>query len=219
MSFTGSIAVRIAFVLPLLLLFLELCLIVLLIIDLYKAWESLIWSDTTLSFKDVDHDAVGSLLDSLESESGFLGQSSLIANISFISQIIDAMKELASLSIHAVALLLVLAAQLGLVVGWQVLFRHKLIHVVCIGAGVSILTVLVHDNIPAHLGLLHLLNFLVEFESLLSVHELLLHGGPCGLTSEARYIILIVETLNMLVCREGRVHLGQAIWLLRVNYV
>lgn len=194
-SFTGSIVVRKTFILSLLLLFLELCLIVLFIVNVHKAWESLIWGDTTFTFKDVDHDAVGSLLDSLESESGFLGQPSLICDIGFICQIIDAVKELASLSIHAVALMLVLAAQLCFVVRWQVLFRHKLIHVVGIRAGVSIFTVLIHDNIPAHLGLLHLLDFLVKLESLLLVHELLLLGRPCGLTSEARHFILVVVLL------------------------
>lgn len=53
-----AITVRIAFVLPFLLLFEELGFIAFLVVDFDEDWESLIWSDATLSFKEVDHDAV-----------------------------------------------------------------------------------------------------------------------------------------------------------------
>jgi hypothetical protein len=41
-------------------------------------------------------------------------------------------KELASLTVLAVALIVVLTAELGLVVGWKVLLWYKFIHVVSI---------------------------------------------------------------------------------------
>lgn len=63
-------------------------------------------------------------MNSLEGEASFFGQTSLVAKVGFVTEVIDAVEELASLSIHAVTFLLVLRAELGLVVGWQVLFRH-----------------------------------------------------------------------------------------------
>lgn len=139
------------------------------------------------------------MLDSLEGEASFLGQTSLVAKVGFVTKVIDAVEELASLSIHAVTFMLVLTAELGLVVGWQVLFRHELIHVVGIRARVTVLAVLVHDNVPAHLGLLHLLDFLVELEALLSVHELFLLCRPGGLTKAARIIEMIAMVAMMVV--------------------
>jgi len=187
-----TIAVRKAFELSLLFLLLELCFVILFVIDLDEAGQPLIWCDTSLPFKDVDHDAIGSLLDSLKGEAGFLSQPSLIADICFIREVIDTMKELASLTIHAVTLLLVLGAHLGLVVWWQVLFRHELIHVVCIWAGVSVLAIMIHQDVPAHFSLLHLLDFLVELEALLLVDELLLLGRPGGLTKALQVVEVIV---------------------------
>ena len=68
------------------------------------------------------------------------------------------------------------------------LFRHELTHVVCIGAGVSILAVLIHNDVSAHFSLLHLLDFLVEFEALLLVDELLLLARPGGLTEAVKVV-------------------------------
>jgi len=48
---------------------------------------------------------------------------------------------------------------------------------------------MVHDNIPAHFRLLHLLDFLVELESLFPVNELLLLCGPGGLAGNAADVI------------------------------
>jgi len=127
-----TITVRIAFILPFLLLFLELGLVAFLIVDFNEDWKSLIWSDATLSFKEVDHDAVRALLDSLPSETGFFSQSSFVAELALISQIIDTMEELASLSVHAVSIFVVLATELGLVVGWEMLLWHEFINVVSI---------------------------------------------------------------------------------------
>lgn len=111
-----AIAVRKTFGESLLLLLLELGLVVLLVVDLDEARQSLVWGDAPLSFKDVDHDAIRSLLDPLPCEASFFSEASLVADVGFVSQIVDAVKELAPLSVHAVSLLLVLAAQLGLVV-------------------------------------------------------------------------------------------------------
>ena len=52
-----------------------------------------------------------------------------------------------------------------------------------IGAGISILAVAVHDDVPAHLSLLHFLYFLVELHSVFSVDELLLLSLSGSLTA------------------------------------
>lgn len=170
-----SIAVRKAlFIVFLLLLFLELSLVVLLVVDLNEAGQSLVRCHAALAFQDVDHDAVRSLLDSLPGEAGFFGQSSLIAEIRLIGEIVDAVEELTALSVLAVALVVVLRAHLGLVVRWQVLLRYQLVHVVSVGARVTVLAVLVHHDIAAHLSLFHLLDFLVELKPLLLILELLI---------------------------------------------
>lgn len=128
-------------------------------------------------------------MNSLPSEAGLLSQASLVTKIGFISEVIYTVKELASLSIHAVALLHVLSAQFGLIVGWQVLLWHQLVHTVGVRARITVLTVMVHDNIPAHFRLLHLLDFLVELESLFPVNKLLLLCGPGGLAGNAADVI------------------------------
>lgn len=187
-----AIAVRNAFALPLLLLLDQLSLVILLVVDLYKAGKPLVWGDASLALQDVDHDAVRSLLDPLEGEASLLGETSLVAEVGLVAEVVDAVEELASLSVHAVAFMLVLTAELGLVVRWQVLLRHELIHVVRVGAGIPVLAVLVHEDVPAHLRLLHLLDFLVELEPLFPVHELLLLRRSGSLTSEARDVIEVV---------------------------
>lgn len=125
-------AVRKAFPLFFLLFPKQLCLIVGLIIYLFENWESFLRGHASLSFQDVDHDAVGPLLNSLPRETGLLGQSFLVAQVFLVTQVINTVKELASLSIHAVAILMVLGAHFGLIVGWQVLFWHELVHIVCV---------------------------------------------------------------------------------------
>lgn len=71
-------------------------------------------------------------MDSLPSETGFFSQSSFVAELALVRQVVDAVEELASLSVHAVSIVVVLAAELGLVVGWEVLLWHKFIHVMSI---------------------------------------------------------------------------------------
>lgn len=234
--FISAIAVRKALLLFLLFLFEELCLVVLFIVDSFEARKPLIRGHTALSFENVDHYAVRALLDSLPSKSGFFGQTPLIADVGFVLKVIDTVQELAPLPVHAVALLLVLRAHLRLVVAWQVLLWHELVGVVGVGAGVAVLAVVVHDNISAHLRLFHLLDFLVELESFLFVHELFLLRLPCGLTSEARnfiqaivvvvvvtivaVIVVVVVTMVVMVVvvvvetREGGVHLLEWHWFL-----
>lgn len=58
------------------------------------------------------------MLNSLPRESGFLGQTLLVADIALITEVVDAVEELAPLTVLAVTLLLILTAHLGLVVGW-----------------------------------------------------------------------------------------------------
>ena len=115
------------------------------------------------------------------------------------------MEELAPLSILAISLFMVLSAQLGFIVGRQVLLWHEFVHVMSVGAGVPVLAMLVHDNIAAHLCFLHFLNFLVELEALLPIHESFLLGSSGGLTGEAGDIIEVVRAL--LERRVSRVHL------------
>lgn len=91
------------------------------------------------------------------------------------------------------------------------LFWHELVHVVCVGAGVAVFAVLVHDNIPAHLGLLHLLDFLVELESLLPIHESFLHGRPGGLPGEGGGAV--VEVIVVLIGRVAGVKFLETEWL------
>jgi len=125
-------AVRKSFELFFLLFLKQLCLIVGFIIDLFENWKALLWCHASFSFQNVHHDAIRSLLDSLPSEAGLLGQSSLVTQIFLVTEVINTVQELASLSILAVSLLLVLGAHFGLIVGWQVLLWHELIHTVCI---------------------------------------------------------------------------------------
>lgn len=111
-----SIAVRKATVLSFLFFLLKLSLVVFFVIDFYEAWKALVGGDATLSFQEIDKYTIGSLLDSLPGKTGFFGETSLIIKICFIAEIIDAVKELAPLSIHAVPLILVLTAELSLIV-------------------------------------------------------------------------------------------------------
>ena len=180
-----AIAVREAFLLFLLLLFLQLSLVVLLVVDGFEARKSLLWRYATFTFEKVHPYAVRSLLDSLQSESSFFSQTSLIGEVGLITQVIDTVKELASLTIHAVAFLLVLCAHLGLVVRWQVCLWYEFVLVVSVGAGVSVLAVTIHDDISAHLSLFHLLDFLIELKSFLLVDELLLLRRSCSFSCEA----------------------------------
>lgn len=76
-----TIAVRIAregFLHSLLVLLGELSLVVLFVVDGYEAWQPLIRGDATLTLKDVDHDAVRSLFDSLPGETSLFGKSPLV---------------------------------------------------------------------------------------------------------------------------------------------
>jgi hypothetical protein len=58
---------------------------------------------------------------------------------------------------------------------------------------------MVHDNVPAHLGLFHFLDFLVELKSLLSVDKLFLLGRPGGLASEIAKFIGSVRAAVMVM--------------------
>lgn len=172
-----AIAVRIGFGHPLLLFPGKLSFIIFLVVDHLEDGKALLWGDAALTLQDVDHDAVGALLDSLECEAGLFSQSSLITQLTFVSEVVDTVKELASLTVHAVAFILVLATELGLVVGGEVCLGHQLLHVVSVAAAITIFTVLVHNDVSAHFSLLHLFDFLVEFESLLLIVEPLLLGA------------------------------------------
>jgi len=119
-----AIAVRIGFGHPFLLFSSELSFVIFLVVDHLEDWKALLWGDAALALQEVDHDAVRALLDSLEGEASLFLQSSCVAELSFVSKVIDTVEELASLTIHAVALLLVLGAKLGLVVGGEVSLWH-----------------------------------------------------------------------------------------------
>lgn len=71
-------------------------------------------------------------MNSLPSKTGLFSQSSLVRDVALIIEIVDTVKELASLTVLAVTLFVVLSAELGLVVGWEVLLWYKFIHVVSI---------------------------------------------------------------------------------------
>ena len=58
---------------------------------------------------------------------------------------------------------------------------------------------MVHDNVPAHLGLFHFLDFLVELKSLLSVDKLFLLGRPGGVASEIAKFIGSVRAAVMVM--------------------
>lgn len=63
---------------------------------------------------------------------------------------------------------------------------------------VAVLAVLVHDDVSAHLGLLHFLNLLVELEALFPVAELLLHGAG-GLSLRAVEVLALITTYVVVV--------------------
>lgn len=107
-----------------LLFFLQLSLIVSLVVNLFKTREPLLRCDTPFTLQQVYQDAVRSLLDTLPCKSSFLSQTAFVAQVSLITEVIDTVQKLAPLTVHTVALLLVLAAQLGLVVRGKVLLWH-----------------------------------------------------------------------------------------------
>lgn len=113
-----SIAVRKAFIAPLLLFLMKLSLVIFFIVDFYEAWESLIGSYTALTFQDIDHYAIRTLLDSLPCQTGFFGETSSVIKICFVAEIVDTVKELASLTILAVAFFMILLTHFCFVVGW-----------------------------------------------------------------------------------------------------
>jgi len=60
--------------------------------------------------------------------------------------------------------------------------------------------VMVHDDVPAHLGLFHFLDFLVELKSLLFVDKPFLLGSPSGLAGEiAKFIGSVRSTVVVVV--------------------
>lgn len=76
------------------------------------------------------------------------------------------MQELASLTIEAVArLIVVLGAELSLVVAWEMSLSYELVLVVSVRAVRTILAAAIHDNVAAHFCLFHFGYFLVEFDS------------------------------------------------------
>ena len=77
------------------------------------------------------------------------------------------------------------------------LLGHKFVLVVSVRAGITVLTMLIHYDVPTHLGLLHLLNFLVELDPLFPVHESFLHGRPGGLPGEGGGAV--VEVIVVLI--------------------
>lgn len=155
---------------------------IILIVHLLEDWQSLQGSCASVSVDQVHEYTVRSLLDSLEGEACFLRESSPVANLVFLAEIVDTMQELAPLSVKAAAFIMELCANFSLVVGWKMRLWHQLFLSVSIGASGSILTVLVEHDVSAHLGLLHLLNLLVELNSILSAAEVLLLSCPGGFT-------------------------------------
>jgi hypothetical protein len=78
------------------------------IVNTFKAAQSFIRSNTAFSMNQIDKYAIRPLRNSLKSKSSFFLKPFLIAEL--ISEIVNAVKELASFPIEAVALLLVLSA-------------------------------------------------------------------------------------------------------------
>lgn len=54
------------------------------------------------------------------------------------------------------------------------LLCYELVFVVGVGASITVFAVLIHDDVAAHLSLLHLFDFLVELMALLFALEVLL---------------------------------------------
>ena len=106
----GDRAVRKAFPLFFLLLLQEFGLVVGLIIYLFKNWKALFRSDASFAFQKVDHDAVGTLLNSLPCEASFFCETTFIAKVFLICEVIYTVKKLASLPVHTVAFILILTA-------------------------------------------------------------------------------------------------------------
>lgn len=77
---------------------------------------------------------------------------------------------------------------------------------------------LIHNDVPAHLSLFHLFDFLVELKSFLLVAELFLKARSGSITAVARGIILelIVVVMMIVVAAVMRVHFSQLEWLLIV---
>lgn len=70
---------------------------------------------------------------------------------------------------------------------------YELLPVVGVWAGITIFAVFIHQDISTHFSLLHFLDFLVEFKSLLFVVELLLLGACCfGWYRKAREVITLL---------------------------
>ena len=81
------------------------------------------------------------------------------------------MKKLASLSVQAVPLLLVLSTKLRLIISWQVGLSNELLIVMSIWALLTKFTISLYNNISAHFCFFHFLYLLIEFGSLfLSFH-------------------------------------------------
>lgn len=101
----------------------------------------------------------------MKSEASLLLKTASIGQL--FPQVVDAVQELASLAILAVALLVELSADLGLVVAGQMGLLFELVARVSKGAGFAVGASSSFLHVAAHLGLSHLDDFLIEHLTLL----------------------------------------------------
>ena len=144
--------------------FLETYFIVIFVVNTFEAAKPFIRSNTAFPVNQIYKNAVRALGNSLKSKSSFLFKSLWITE--FIFEIINTMKELASLSIKTVTLVLILSAKFCLVVGRQMGFSHQLIIIMSIRAILPIFAIPLSYHVSTHFCFFHFLNLHAEFCSL-----------------------------------------------------
>jgi hypothetical protein len=103
----------------------QICLEIVLVVHFLEAREALLGSHATLAVHKVDKNVIRTLSDTVKSEASLFLEATAIGQL--LSQVVNAVQELASLAILAKALLVELRADLCLVVAGQVSLLLELV--------------------------------------------------------------------------------------------
>ena len=143
----------------------QICLKIILVIHLFEALETLLRGDAALAVHKVDENVVGALRNSVKGKTSLLVEATAIGQ--FLPEVVDAVQELASLAILAIALLMELRANFSLVVAGQVRLLLELVTRVSERALVAVVAASKLLHVAAHLSFSHLDDLLVEHLALL----------------------------------------------------
>jgi hypothetical protein len=160
--------------------------------------------------EDLGTRAAIDLLVPLLGESGAFRESLTVSELAL--QVVDAMKKLASLTVHANTVFVELLAQFGLEVGGYVWLFLEFIFSVCVRAGGTKLAFAVHHIVLTKLGLLLGLVSISELLPLFGALEGLLLGSSRGF-AEVVVLMLIVIVVFLVRAAGGGAIVGHILYM------